>query len=144
MKTVFRFFAERHLLANMITVVVLLLGLSRLMTINRSEYPSVDLGTMAIRTLYPGASPEDVELNVTNPIEDELKSITGLKPLRSISMQDVSLVIAEIAAHVNDSQRVKDEIREAVGRVTTLPKEVTEAPLIMDKRTAISPIIESG
>ena len=72
MRNFFRFFAERHLFANLFTIMVLLLGISTLMIIKRDIYPDVDIGRMIITTEYPGASPEDVELNVTNKLEEEL------------------------------------------------------------------------
>jgi len=70
MKSLFRFFAERHLLAMLFTIMIILLGLSTLMSIKRDIQPEVDFGIMNIMTRYPGASPEDVELNVTNKIEE--------------------------------------------------------------------------
>ena len=77
MKPIFKFFAERQKLATLITVMIILLGINTLMSIKRATYPEVDFGMMHIMTLYPGASPEDVELNVTNKIEEELKSGPG-------------------------------------------------------------------
>ena len=72
MKSFFRFFAERHTLAILFTLMILLLGLKTLSTIKRDTMPKVDFGELFIVTRYPGASPEDVELNVTNKIEEEL------------------------------------------------------------------------
>ena len=69
MKKLFKFFTERHLLSYLITIMVFLIGFSQILLINRSQYPKVDLGEMRIITNYSGASPEDVELNVTNKIE---------------------------------------------------------------------------
>ncbi len=77
MRNFFRFFASRHLLATLITLMTILMGLSALSRIKRDVFPSVDFGELVITTVYPGASPEDVELNVTNKIEEELKGITG-------------------------------------------------------------------
>jgi multidrug efflux pump subunit AcrB len=78
MQSFIRFFAERHMLANLITIMVILFGISTLIQVQRDQYPLVDLGESHVLTRYPGASPEDVELNVTNKIEKELKSITGI------------------------------------------------------------------
>ncbi len=72
MKSFFRFFAERHILANLVTLMTILLGVSTFTHIKRDIWPQVDFGIMIITTRYPGASPEDVELNVTNKIEEEL------------------------------------------------------------------------
>ena len=72
MYSFFEFFAKRHLLAYLITVMTILLGAVSLLTIRRDIFPQVEYGLVVITTRYSGASPEDVELNVTNKIEDEL------------------------------------------------------------------------
>ncbi|UCH10791.1 MAG: efflux RND transporter permease subunit [Fidelibacterota bacterium] len=143
MKGFFRFFAQRHILANLITLMTILLGLSTLASIKRDIYPSVVVGIMSITTTYPGASPEDVELNVTNKIEGELKNVTGIERVVSVSMENVSLINAFIDIDVSDEEKVKSEIREAVNRVTDLPAEVTEAPQVVDMRQ-MTPVIEVG
>jgi len=71
----FKFFAARHKLANLFTISVLLLGLYALTYIQRDRRPQVDFGQMTITTRYPGASSEDVELNVTNKIEEQLRGV---------------------------------------------------------------------
>ena len=96
MKSFFRFFAERHILATLIVVMVLILGLSTVMKIKRDSYPNVSYGVMVISTRYPGASAEDVELNVTNKIEEELKSVVGIDYFTSFSMENVSVVLVVI------------------------------------------------
>ncbi len=144
MKGFFRFFAERHLFANLFTITILLLGISTLTVIKRDIYPNVDIGRMIITTYYPGASPEDVELNVTNKIEDELKEITGLKEITSISMENVSSIRVDIESDVEDMEKVKDEVRREVGQVTDFPPEVTESPDIWEVKTPFDPFIEVG
>ena len=144
MKSLFRFFAERHMLAYLMTILVLLFGMATLWQINRAQYPKVDLGQMVVTTQYPGAAPEDVELNVTNKIEDELKSVTDIKRVFSMSMENVSIVIVDIEPDASDPDEVKQEIREAVFRITDFPEEVTESSLITDIKSSIFPILEVG
>ncbi len=144
MKSFFRFFAERHILASLITIMTILLGLSTVMKIKRDIYPKVDFGTMTIMTRYPGASPEDVELNVTNKIEEELKTVTGIDRMTSYSMENISMIYVVIELDVDDQDEVKSEIREAVGRVTDFPVEVTESPLIEELSSTDQPVIEVG
>lgn len=144
MSSFFKFFAERHTLANLIIIMTVVLGLNTLFQIKREIYPEVDLGFMVIRTLYPGASPEDVELNVTNKIEDELKNVDGLDRTTSISMENVSVVFAYIDVDAEDQDAVKAEVREAIGRVSEFPDEVTESPIIDEWKTSNIPILEVG
>ncbi|MCP4704204.1 MAG: efflux RND transporter permease subunit, partial [candidate division Zixibacteria bacterium] len=144
MKSFFRFFAERHKLASLITIMIIMLGISTLMSIKRDIYPFVDFGMMHIQTLYPGASPEDVELNVTNKIEEELKTVTGIDRFTSFSMENVSLVMVIIDIDAEDQDKIKTEIREAVNRVTEFPTEVTESPLVTEMSSSDMEIIEVG
>jgi multidrug efflux pump subunit AcrB len=89
MKSVFRFFAERHTLANLVTIMTILLGLSAYTRIKRDMFPEVDFGELTITTVYQGASPEDVELNVTNKLEDEIKEVSGIDRMTSFSMETI-------------------------------------------------------
>ncbi len=142
LQSFFRFFAQRHLVANLITLMIILLGLNTLLSIKRDSYPHVDYGHMEITTVYPGASPEDVEINVTNKLEKELKTVTGIKHIVSISMENVSVISAEIEADVTDDKKVKFNIREAVNRVVDLPPEVRDAPLVEEINSAYIPVME--
>ncbi len=144
MEFLIRFFASRHKLAWMGTLTVIGLGIATLTNINRSQYPTVDLDQMVITTRYPGASSEDVELNVTNKIEDELKGVTGLKRVTSVSSENVSIITVELESDLSDAQKVKDEVTESVGRVSDFPSEVDESPRITEIKTTIFPIMEVG
>jgi len=144
MKKIFDFFTRRHMLATLLTIGIVLLGINSLRTLKRDQFPKVDIGEVVITTAYPGASPEDVELNVTNKLEDELKNITGIDKITSTSMENLSLLEVTIDPDIKDSDKVKSDIREAVGRVTDFPEEVTDSPLVTEITTAIFPIIEVG
>lgn len=144
MRKILEFFAKRHILATLITIMILLLGVNSLRTLQRDRFPNVDWGWVDITTVYPGASPEDVELNVTNKIEDALKGVTGIKEMYSLSIEDVSNVSVQIDPNVKDMEKVKNNIRDAIGRVTDLPEEVTEAPLIGEATTSSNEIILVG
>ncbi|VAX20590.1 Acriflavin resistance protein [hydrothermal vent metagenome] len=144
MRGVFGFFAERHLFANLFTLIILLLGVSTLFTIKRDIFPNVDVGQMVITTEYPGASPEDVELNVTNKIEKELKGIVDIKRVTSVSSENISSIMIDIEPDAEDPKETKDEIRRAVGRVSDFPVEVTDNPYVLDIKTPFDPFIEVG
>ncbi|MDH5511375.1 MAG: efflux RND transporter permease subunit [Nitrospinota bacterium] len=144
MKQVFRFFAERNMFANLFTIMILLMGAGALMQIKRDQFPIVDIGQMLIFTVYPGASPEDVELNVTNKIEEELKEVTGIKELTSVSFENSSSILVELDPDADNPGEVKDEIRRAVQRVSDLPADVTESPIILEIKTPFNPFIEIG
>jgi multidrug efflux pump subunit AcrB len=111
MKAVLEFFIKRHILATLFTLMVLLLGLNSLRTLKRDQYPHVDFGIVQITTTYPGASPEDVELNVTNKIEAQLKSVTGIERITSTSMENMSSIEVMLEPGLKDPEKTKDDIR---------------------------------
>jgi len=98
---------------------------------------------LLITTAYPGASPEDVELNVTNKIEKELKEVTGIKRYQSWSQENVSTIHIALDPD-EDEEDVEREVREAVSRVNDLPREVEESPLVTELGTTSIPMIEVG
>ena len=140
----FAYFARRHMLANVFTILIILLGVGSALQIRRDLFPNVDFGQMVITTRYPGASPEDVELNVTDEIEAELKTVSNLDQITSYSMENLSIVVVTIDVDASDKDRIKDDVREAVARVTDLPAEVTESPLVTEVASEVIPIIEVG
>lgn len=145
MKNIIRFFAEQPTLAYVMTFLIVFLGISSWFVIQRDNFPSVDLLEMIVTTRYPGASPEDVELNVTNKIEEELKEVDGIDKYTSFSLENISVVRIWIDRDMPDAEKIKTDIRDAVSRVSDLPTEVDEDPLIEEITTSKAiPIIEVG
>ena len=145
MKSMIHFFASRHTLANVFTLMIILLGIGTLTFIQRDNFPSVDLAEMVITTRYPGASPQDVELNVTNKIEKELKEVDGIKRYTSFSMENISIISVKLDIDARDLGKVKTDVRDAVSRTSDFPIEVDGQPLVREITTATAiPIIEVG
>jgi multidrug efflux pump subunit AcrB len=144
MRSFIRFFAERHLLANLITFMIILLGVFSLMRIKRDMYPSVNLDALVVTTRYPGASPKDVELNVTNKIEDEIKAIDGIETLTSYSMENISVINISIDPDAKDKDDVKRNIRDGISRVSNFPPDVTDLPYINEVKSENFEVIWVG
>ena len=145
MKNAIRFFVNQPTLAYVFTFLIIFLGVSSLSVIQRDNLPSVDMLEMTVTTRYPGASPEDVELNVTNEIEEELKEVDGIDRYTSFSMENISIVHIWIDREMRDENKVKTDVRDAVSRVSALPVEVDEDPVVEEITTSASiPVIEVG
>jgi multidrug efflux pump subunit AcrB len=145
MKNAIRFFASQPTLAYVFTFLIIFMGVGSLTVIQRDNFPSVDMLEMTVTTRYPGASPEDVELNVTNEIEEELREVDGIDRYTSFSMENISIVHIWIDREMRDKNKVKTDIRDAVSRVSALPVEVDEDPVIEEITTSASiPVIEVG
>jgi multidrug efflux pump subunit AcrB len=78
-------FLNHPRVTNMIVILLFIVGVLSMVTMQREEFPAVSMDIMKITTFYPGAAPEDVEINVTNKIEDELMEVEGVKRLTSMS-----------------------------------------------------------
>jgi multidrug efflux pump subunit AcrB len=144
MNPVFAFFARRHKLASLFTIMILLLGLNALRTLKRDQFPRIDLAQMDIRTTYPGASPEDVELNVTNKIEEALKQVSGIDRILSASFENKSEIEVYLDPDVKDLDRVKQDVRDAVAGITDFPPQVSESPEVDELSSDDIPILEIG
>ena len=128
----------------MITLLIIVAGTGTLLTIQRDTFPNVEFGEIIITTRYPGASPEDVELKVTNKIEDELRTVEGLKRFSSWSTENFSMIHIVIDPDEPDQDQVVTDVRDAVNRVTDLPREIDEAPYVKELTTSEFPMIEVG
>jgi multidrug efflux pump subunit AcrB len=125
MKSFFKFFAERHLLINALTLMILLLGLYTLFEINLEEFPNAATNTVMVSAKYTSASPRDVELEVTNEIEDALNKVTGIKTINSTSAENTCNIVIEIDED-EDADEVYNEIIDAVNGVDNLPDDADE------------------
>ncbi|WCL47805.1 efflux RND transporter permease subunit [Leptospira sp. GIMC2001] len=140
----FKYFVDRPLFVRIMLVGIVLISIQSITKMQRDSFPQVDLGTMIITTKYLGASPKDVEENVTRLIEDELKGVAGIKTFNSTSQENVSSIVVEIDIDFPNQDEVKDEIRRAVERVTDLPSEVKERPQVRDLKATEFPVLSIG
>jgi multidrug efflux pump subunit AcrB len=142
MPKVAKFFIEWPRAANLILLLIIIAGVASAFNMRRQGYPSVRMDIMVIQTEYPGASPEDVEINVTELIEDELREVDDIEEIKSLSMENYSIVSAYIDPDATNSDRVKRDIRDAVDSVTDFPRQVDKRPEIDEIRSTNVPIME--
>ncbi len=142
MDSIFNFFIRQKKLALVFTVSVIAIGLFSLYNIQRDQFPVVDFEVITVITAYPGASPEDVERNVTNPIEDELRGITGIDNFSSVSSEGISSISVTLSQDISDISALKQEIKNAVDRVRGFPKEVVDLPKVVDRKNSLRSILK--
>ncbi|SDJ82568.1 Multidrug efflux pump subunit AcrB [Ferrimonas sediminum] len=130
MSVLLNWFTGRRLAANLLSVVVVVLGLVALRDLPMAEKPRIDLGHVSVSTFYPGASAEDVEANVTGKLEKELLSVAGIRKFTSRSASGQSSISISLDPEASNPAEVYQDIRDAVNRVSDLPAGVTELPLV--------------
>ncbi len=98
------------------TILVSIVGIATYNGLPKERFPDVVMPTIFVQTIYPGVSPTDIETSVTQPLEKQLKSLSGVKKVTSTSMESVSLVTVEFLANVkieNAKQKVRDALDKA-------------------------------
>jgi len=144
MKVIFRFFIERRTFSHLLTFFVIALGLYCLYKINKDSLPKVDFQRVMIVTAYPGISSDDVELKITNKIEDKIKSISNISKSFSITQEGISRIVIFIDEDAYDKDKVKDEIRRSVDQISDFPKDLVHRPKITELNASMFPILEIG
>ena len=136
------FIFKQSLFANLTTSFVVIVGLLILKNLPREDFPNIDFDVVNISTVFPGASPEQVERLVTNPIEKEVKGVFGIRDIFGTSTEGVSNIAIVIEPDYPDKDEVVTEIQRAVDRVQNLPPEVLERPLVQELKTSRNPKLQ--
>ena len=120
--------------------IVILLGLLSFERLPVREYPDTDLPTVSVTTLYRGASAEVVESRITEPLEEQLSAIDGIRVMRSSSQEQVSRITIEFVLNRNPDEAAND-VRDRVSRARDrLPDEVDE-PIVAKEEADAQPVL---
>ncbi len=119
------FFVHHRVAANLVMLMMLLGGTLALTRMNIQFFPNFALDIVSVRVVWSGASAEDVEQGITNPLEQRLRSVQGLKKMTSTSAQGVSSITLEFNENTNPIQAL-DDVRQQVDEFTNLPAEAEE------------------
>ena len=138
------FFAEHKVAANLLMALVILFGIYGLSQLKRQLMPDFGLELITIQVEWPGASAEDIETNVINAIEPEVRFINGVKEVNAIAFESRGKVQIFFNQTVSMSKALTD-VQSAVSRISTFPTEI-EKPIITQtiQRDEVSRIDISG
>ncbi len=137
-----RFSVNQSLFVNLVSVIIIIFGIIVVFGMNREIFPNVSFDTVSVTTVYPGATPLDVEKLITVPIENELKEVDGIDEIRSSSTSGTSFIIIKIDPNEKDKDKVITDIQSAVDRVKDLPKDINEDPVVVEITNKQYPIVE--
>ncbi len=125
-----------------LTFFFLFFGYGGLTSLKSESFPTVNLGQVIITTRYLGATAEDIESKITKPIEDEIRAITGLKEVRSVSQPGESKIITTVDVDNYDVEEVISDLQRSVDRVPNLPQDLENPPAFAEIKTDEFPVIE--
>jgi len=142
-----KFSVNQSLFINLVSFMLIVIGLLVMFGMNREVFPNVSFDMVSISTVYPGATPIDIEKLITVPIEKELKEVDGIDEITSASALGASYITVEIDPDESDKKKVVNDIKDAVDRVKDLPRDIYEDPItteIDSKQYAIIEVSLSG
>ena len=135
------FLVRQKKFALVFSLAFIAIGVLSVVGMQRDQFPTVDFEVLSVTTAYPGASPEDVEKSITNVIEEELLSVSGIKEITSSSREGISSIIVTLEADLTDVTTTKNDVRNAVNRVKAFPEEVTDLPQVVDFNVTEFPVV---
>ena len=120
-------------------VLAMVLGVVSFMRLKTDLLPKMDLPYVIVMTTAPGASPERVEMTVTQPLEQVLATTSGLENMQSMSMENASVIIMEFSQSVNmDSAMI--EMRSGIDMVEGYFEDTVSSPMLMKLNPDMLPI----
>jgi multidrug efflux pump subunit AcrB len=131
----------------LLRIILLFLGVAAFLAtgnLQRQGLPLVDFEQMNVQTFYPGASPEDVEVNITIKLEAAIREVDGVEKFTSISAEGSSRIKVFVDPDAADPREVKEEIRRAVQSVSNLPPELENDPSVTEAKIANRSIYEAA
>lgn len=121
-------------------ILVVILGIVSITKMPADLLPNMNLPYAVVITTYPGASPEEVEMVVSSPVESSMATISNIKNISSISSENVSIVILEFEQTANmDSATI--EMRENLDQISTFWIDDISNPIIMKLNPDMLPVM---
>ncbi len=117
---------RRPVFTIVLMLALMVMGVMSIRSLGTDLFPDVTFPVVTITTIYPGASPTEIEQQITKPIEDAVSSVNDLDTIRSFSRESVSAVVVlfKLSANID---RAAQEVRERIAAIrTNLPTDARE------------------
>jgi len=131
---------ERPVLATVFSIVILLFGVIGMTYLGIREFPSVDPPIISVSTSYPGANSDVVETQITEPLEQSINGIPGIRTLTSRSSQGRSEVTVEFELSV-DLETAANDVRDKVSQAQRFLPRDCDPPTVAKADADASPIM---
>ena len=131
---------RRPVLATVLTIIILLFGLIGYNTLGVREYPSVDNPIISVTCSYAGANADVIENQITEPLEQNINGIPGIRSLSSISQQGQSRITVEFELSV-DLETAANDVRDKVSRAQRYLPRDCDPPTVSKADADATPIL---
>ncbi len=131
---------RRPVLASVMSIVIVLFGVISFFNLGVREYPSVDPPIVTVSTSYVGANADVIESQITEPLEESVNGIAGIRTLTSTSREGQSTITVEFELEI-DLEAAANDVRDRVSRAQrNLPADA-DPPTVRKADADASPII---
>ncbi len=131
---------RRPVLATVLTLIILLFGAIGYMSLGVREYPSVDNPIISVSCSYPGANADVIENQITEPLEQNINGIPGIRSLTSVSQQGSSRITVEFELSV-DLETAANDVRDKVSRAQRFLPRDCDPPTVSKADADAMPIL---
>ena len=131
---------RRPVLATVMTVIILLFGIIGYNSLGVREYPSVDNPIISVQCSYAGANADVIENQITEPLEQNINGIPGIRSLSSVSQQGSSRITVEFELSV-DLETAANDVRDKVSRAQRFLPRDCDPPTVSKADADARPII---
>ncbi|MBP6154828.1 MAG: efflux RND transporter permease subunit, partial [Chitinophagales bacterium] len=121
---------RRPVFAIVINVIIILFGVIGYTYLGVREYPSIDPPVINVRTTYTGANADIIESQITEPLEEAINSVQGIRTISSASNQGSSNITVEFDLNT-DLETAANDVRDKVSKAARqLPQDIDAAPVV--------------
>jgi HAE1 family hydrophobic/amphiphilic exporter-1 len=131
---------RRPVFATMLILSLTVVGIFSFFSLGVDLFPKIDLPTITVTVINPGASPREVETEITDKVESAVNTISGIDELRSTSVEGVSQVFITFVLEKN-ADTAAQEVRDKVGLITGDLPETAEQPIVQKLDTDAAPVL---
>lgn len=131
---------RRPVLATVLTLIIILFGVIGYMNLGVREYPSVDNPIISVSCSYPGANADVIENQITEPLEQNINGIPGIRSLTSVSQQGSSRITVEFELSV-DLETAANDVRDKVSRAQRFLPRDCDPPTVSKADADAMPIL---
>ena len=143
MATISELSIKRPVLSTVLIIVILLFGLIGYRSLGVREFPSVDQPIISVATTYPGANAEVIMNQITEPLEQNINGIPGIRSLSSVSSQGMSRITVEFELSV-DLETAANDVRDKVSRAQRYLPRDCDPPTVSKADADANPIMQIG
>lgn len=122
---------KRPVTTVLVVLCLIVFGIQSVLGAKMELMPSMDMPMLIISTIYPGASPEDVNDLVTTEIEDNIGSLSGIKNIQSTSMENASIVIIQYD-YGKDMDDAYDDLKKKMDMVEASLPDDCQSPMVVE------------